>query len=91
MMVYKEIHQNIAKHADANLIHVKMYLTSQTHFIVSVEDDGKGFDPSCRSIHSNGIKNMKERCSKIGAEISFYSSVGKNTEVRIHGSLSGIR
>lgn len=91
LMVFKEIQQNIAKHASALHIHISMQMYTESDYIIKVKDDGIGFDTNQTNMFSNGLKNMKERCIKIGADLSIVSSPGNGTEVRITGPLVGFK
>lgn len=79
-IVQEAIH-NIIKYANANKVKVSFYQTDNKDLIVSIEDDGKGFE--VESITDGiGIKNMKMRSKDLKGSISFQSSK-KGTRIEI--------
>jgi len=54
--------------------------------VVSVEDDGKGFDPESlqrAEVHGFGVRTMRERITKAGGRLEIRSMPGEGTVVRI--------
>lgn len=82
MHIVQESLSNIRKHAKAGHVSV---LVDQDMAIsrISVEDDGVGFDPqtdpNCQSDRHVGLKIMRERAHRIGAECRITSIPGKGT------------
>lgn len=70
--IVQEALNNVAKHARASRASVTVEARG-TSIVVTVEDDGVGFDPasssaSCRGL---GLITMRERAQMLGGEISF--------------------
>jgi two-component system, NarL family, sensor histidine kinase DegS len=66
---------NTAKHAQAQVVHVKLDFTEgRVH--LTVRDDGKGFDPKKTPRGHYGLLNMRERAMKLGGEIIVDSAPG---------------
>src|SRR5690625_1320321 len=78
----QEALQNAIKHADANLIKVKIEIRKDlvTLFII---DDGKGFEPKKTTYENFGIKGMKERVEILKGKFEIDTNLGKGTRVRI--------
>ncbi len=75
---------NIIKHAKAKNITVAVsYLNHR--FVLSVTDDGQGFNAAGLSAVDKGIglKSMESRAGLIGGEFSISSSAGKGTTIAI--------
>lgn len=68
---YKEILNNIVKHAQANQVRIKMEM-EKDHFILTITDNGIGFNLAEKQKGSgNGLDNMRYRMEKIGGTCRF--------------------
>lgn len=76
--VLEESLTNIVKHSQAHHIQVKMYYPSTTQLVLTIQDDGVGFNVECVLNHgmSIGMRSMKMRLEKIGAELEIESEKG---------------
>ncbi len=80
--VVQEALSNVRKHANATTVHLKVQQAPQWRFEVS--DDGCGFDPDETPDDSHvGLRIMKERASRIGAQVTVRSSANQGTQVAI--------
>lgn len=80
-LLFKEVINNIYKHADAREVSIRVWLEgNQLH--MTIEDDGKGFDPTLVT-HRNGLKNMKQRTAKWKGQLQVQSVPGKGTHTAI--------
>lgn len=85
--VVQEAVSNAVKHAEAKLVKVKlMYVDDR--MLLTVKDDGKGFDPSKTPVGHYGLLNMRERANKIGAEMIVDSRPGEGTQISFSIPLS---
>lgn len=77
----QEALQNVARHALASRVEVKIsYLP--TALRLSVEDDGRGFDPQePPKPGSFGLMGMRERAELLGGRLEVESAPGKGTRV----------
>jgi two-component system nitrate/nitrite sensor histidine kinase NarX len=80
MHIVQESLSNIRKHAKAG--HVRVLVDQDmANSRISVEDDGVGFDPqtdpNCQSDRHVGLKIMRERAHRIGAECRITSIPGR--------------
>jgi two-component system, NarL family, sensor kinase len=82
-MVQEALH-NAIKHSEAKHIKVELHYEPQ-QFILSVTDDGKGFDPAALAATQKGIglKSMENRAALIGAAFSINTAIGQGTNIMI--------
>ncbi len=75
---------NVARHASATNVSVKLDCNSQD-VLVRITDDGIGFDSHGGSDTGKhlGLQGMKERVALLSGEIAINSSPGKGTEIQI--------
>jgi len=85
--VVQELLTNVSKHAHAS--HVQVSLDFQDGLVVvSVEDDGSGFDVNeaqGASPHRKGLglATIQERTEMLGGEVQIESRIGRGTKTRI--------
>jgi signal transduction histidine kinase len=86
--IAQEALQNALRHADADLIAVRLKAADGS-LLLEVEDDGIGFDPEAPDARSGrlGLTSMDERARRIGGTLDIRSSPGAGTTVRLeaHG------
>ncbi|MEM6343635.1 MAG: sensor histidine kinase [Bacteroidota bacterium] len=75
--VAQEQLNNVLKHAEATEIDVLLSSTKDT-LTLSIEDNGKGFDPSLIS-NGLGLDNMRTRMQAIGGKLRFESAENGGT------------
>ncbi|MDP4247288.1 MAG: two-component regulator propeller domain-containing protein, partial [Bacteroidota bacterium] len=83
-LTVKEALHNIVKHARADKVIISMEASRQ--LVISISDDGIGFDKSHIRPFSNGLANMEKRIREIGGELSIlHGDSGKSpgTTVRL--------
>lgn len=82
----QEILNNAMKHSEASAINIDAYYR-QNSFILSVSDNGKGFNVADKLADKkdtgNGLVNLKERAKVIKATVDFESETGKGTKTTI--------
>lgn len=81
----QEILNNCIKHANAKNIDLHLQHHNQENkYILAIRDDGVGFSiQDSGSDTSAGLKNLHNRAQLINANLNFYSTPGKGTEVII--------
>lgn len=85
LFIVQEALSNVRKHAGASL--VKIRLRDDHDFMLSIEDNGKGFEPAQLAGKSDehvGIHIMGERARRIDAQLDVSSTPGAGTTVRLH-------
>ncbi|WP_438347260.1 histidine kinase [Paenibacillus sp. FA6] len=82
-LIIQEAMANIVKHAHAGL--VSMSLREGTHQVVlSLSDDGRGFNGGVQKQGSYGLMTMRERAEKLGGQVEIISKEGAGTTIRVH-------
>jgi two-component system sensor histidine kinase DevS len=82
--IAQEALNNVSKHAKASSVSVR--LSSAGGCVrLEVRDNGVGFDvpPDQISGAHHGLRNMRDRARSVGAELSYESSPGRGTTVRV--------
>lgn len=84
--IAQEALQNVAKHAEATQVMLRLTDHHDT-VLVEIVDDGTGFDtndmPSETGIVRYGLAGIRERAELIGAELELESWPGRGTAVRL--------
>ncbi len=78
-LITKEALHNIVKHAEAS--EAKMIFEVNNHLIVSISDNGKGFENENNNL-GNGIRNMQLRCQNFGGKLTLDNENGVTIKVR---------
>jgi two-component system sensor histidine kinase DegS len=80
--IVQEALQNIHKHAGANANAEIDVQVDDGELVLSIHDDGPGFDPSAvgpRITSGAGLPGMRERARLVGAELQVVSAPGEGT------------
>jgi ligand-binding sensor domain-containing protein len=80
-LVFKEMMNNVIKHAAAKNINIHIIATANQIFL-QIKDDGKGFDTGI-SLPGNGLKSMQRRADLLNGNINISSEKEKGTTVRL--------
>ncbi|HWB92711.1 MAG TPA: PAS domain S-box protein [Puia sp.] len=81
--IYQETLTNIARHAEATRVQVRLS-SDRDHITLEVQDDGKGFDEEMiSSKRTLGLLGMKERTLMIGGDFQVSSQPQKGTTIKI--------
>ena len=82
--VFEESLRNIQKHAHALNVHVLLKRQQETgQVVMSVCDDGVGFDPAGPTEGHFGLHGMREQCDLIHARLDVTSAPGQGTRVDV--------
>lgn len=81
--VTQEALHNIAKHADATRVTVRLELEAD-RVALRISDDGVGFDPSGVFPGHLGLTSMRERVEGVDGSIELTSQPGKGTTLSVH-------
>lgn len=84
-LIFKESVNNIARHADCSAVCIEVR-SEGTKIILTVSDDGKGFDPAKMS-EGHGLLSMRNRARSIGGDLVIESAPGKGARVQLTISL----
>lgn len=81
--VAQESLENIVRHAEAKHITLEL-MCEGSRLILSVSDDGLGFNPSRMDANKNfGLKGLQERVAVFAGELQIHSLVGQGTTIRL--------
>jgi signal transduction histidine kinase len=80
--IAQEALNNIAKHARATRIMIELHVAG-TNCVLSVSDDGAGFDPQALLQRGHGLTMMRERAQSVGGHLEVRAAPGKGTEILI--------
>lgn len=80
--IIQEALHNTIKHANASQIDVRME-TQDDSLVITIKDDGQGFDPSASFPGHFGLQTMRERTEYWGGTLTVQSASGKGTLVTI--------
>ncbi len=79
----KEVMHNIAKHAKASEVRMKLTLEPGKFHLV-IEDDGQGYDDSAPGApHADGLLNLQDRLKQLGGSCTRHSRPGEGTSVEM--------
>jgi signal transduction histidine kinase len=82
LRIVREAVTNAVRHGSANTVRVSF--TNGDGFLLRVEDDGVGFDPTALDGSGFGLVTMRERARALGGRLALASSdTGTQIEVRI--------
>jgi signal transduction histidine kinase len=81
--IAQEALHNALRHAAAERIEVR--LEGAAPLVLTVADDGRGFDPDAAAVRSQrlGLTSMEERAAALGARLAISSREGEGTTVRL--------
>jgi signal transduction histidine kinase len=82
--IAQEALNNTVRHAHATAVEVDLDLAGDP-VVLTVHDDGVGFDPMARAIRSRrlGLTSMRERAQALGGRLTIDSTAGAGTTVRV--------
>jgi ligand-binding sensor domain-containing protein/signal transduction histidine kinase len=76
-LFFKEALTNVARHAHATAVDVQIE-ESGKQWRLTIQDNGAGFDPA-KAPSGNGLRNLRARAAKMGAELEIRSQPGQGT------------
>ena len=80
--IVQESLTNIFKYADATEVHIQLRTTPK-EFKLTVEDNGKGFDPK-QNRSGFGLQGMQERVTIVSGELQLITSPGEGCRVEVN-------
>jgi signal transduction histidine kinase/ligand-binding sensor domain-containing protein len=82
MQIYRiaqEILSNIKRHSDADAVEMKIEISAENEFILSISDNGTPLAPAADTARGRGISNVKSRAALIKAEVFWRTNENGNT------------
>lgn len=88
LRVLQEALTNLLRHANAQQVVVRLRFARGEHFVLTIGDDGRGFDLPATlgggvSEKNIGLHGMLERAELMGGRLRFRSTPGRGTVVRL--------
>jgi PAS domain S-box-containing protein len=80
--IAQEALNNVSKHAEASQVEMKLQWLPVS-IVLSITDDGRGFDPGLIPPERLGIGIMQERAASIRAQFNIQSAPGKGTRLLV--------
>ena len=80
--ILQEALTNVAKHAKAGEVFVHLHVSAAS-IVLSVRDEGTGFDPAALEGNRLGLLGMRERAELLGGTFLVQSKPGKGTRIEI--------
>jgi signal transduction histidine kinase len=81
-LVAQEALNNTLKHAKASHVYVTL-ARQNTHLIMIIEDNGRGFSPESANAGGMGLKTMAARISQLGGNLTIHSLPGVGTKIQL--------
>ncbi|MBF0195996.1 MAG: PAS domain S-box protein [Magnetococcales bacterium] len=82
-MIFREAVTNAVRHADVPNIWVVMQRTEPGRHILTITDNGHGFESQDVKASSVGLAIMRERAQRIKVELDIQSKLGHGTTIKI--------
>ena len=82
--IVQELLNNAIKHSEATIIFVSTRFTPDYNLMISISDNGKGFNLEEKMNSGLGLKNLDSRIQIIGAKFKMKSKPGKGTTAIIY-------
>lgn len=81
-LIFKETLHNIHKHSEAKQVHIELFIDGNRLTHLSIEDDGKGFDPEI-SKEGRGMNTLKRRAAKLNGKLEVTSRYDRGTRIHL--------
>lgn len=81
--IVQELLNNAVKHSGATAILVQIMRHDEERLNITVEDNGKGFDPEKVGPHSAGLRNIASRVKYLNGKMDIQSGPGNGTSIYI--------
>ena len=78
--VIQEALNNAIRHSRCQKIHIQL-VESENDIILSIEDNGVGFDPDDKKVSGLGLHSMETRASALSGKLDISSKIDKGTTI----------
>ncbi len=86
-LAFKEAINNIARHSSATELHLAIH-AENGKLVFLIEDNGCGFVPGRELAGADGLRNIRERITRMGGECEITSQPGRGTRVSLRVPLA---
>jgi len=83
LLITREALHNVVKHASADRVDIVLK-TVGAYMLLTITDNGCGFDPAVSRRGHFGLQSMRERAAIAGGQIDVLSAHGLGTHVRVY-------
>jgi len=81
--IAQEALSNIARHARANRVHVRLERATEANAVMlEIRDDGQGFE-TVKTPSGMGLANIQERATRLNGQVIVQSASGQGTTIRV--------
>jgi signal transduction histidine kinase/ligand-binding sensor domain-containing protein len=81
LLLFKELMHNIARHSHATVVRIE-FEARRGFLELTISDNGVGFEPTDVRT-GTGLKSLRQRASRLGAELDISSERGRGTTTRL--------
>jgi two-component system sensor histidine kinase UhpB len=81
--IAQEALNNVEKHSKAANVGLSLRCPRNTHVLLTVRDDGKGFAPEARKGAGWGLQNMTERAALLKGTVKVDSAPRKGAKITV--------
>lgn len=82
--IVSELTTNAIKYSEASEININLSQDNENNIILSVKDNGIGFDKTQIKNNSYGLNNIKDRAKQINATVDISSEINHGTNVTVY-------
>ena len=79
--VAQEALSNVARHSEAGRVEVQLS-RQEDDFVLTIADDGRGFDAATVKNRGYGLQSMQERVTALGGQLLVQSEPGQGTQIQ---------
>ncbi len=81
--ILRESISNALRHAAPSSIHLSLQADAENHAVLSIADDGCGFEPDAQTGPGRGLVNLGIRAREMGGTLQIDSMLGKGTRITL--------
>jgi signal transduction histidine kinase len=83
LQILRESISNALRHAAPSSIHLSLQADATEQAVLSIADDGCGFDPAAQTGRGHGLVNLGIRAREMGGTLEIDSQPGKGTRITL--------
>ncbi len=83
LQILRESISNALRHAAPSSIHLSLQADTENRAVLSIADDGCGFDPAVQTGRGHGLVNLGIRAREMGGALQIDSTPGKGTRITL--------
>lgn len=83
LQILRESISNALRHAAPSTLHLSLQADASNQAVISITDDGCGFDPATQTGRGHGLVNLGIRAREMGGTLEIDSAPGKGTRITL--------